>query len=358
MTHVVPVLAFLPCLFCPAIILGYLRSLQYKRRQIDNILSRPGVAERFLQTQTMRTLVSAKEDISKAIDQLFGANYNWRSYTFPVACNVALLAIAIQISLAFVGLNPFPSTTLQALIVKLPTTFFAGVSGAFIWGAYDILQRYSSLSLTPVALHLQWIRILVAAVLSGLVQFAAAAPITPLVAFGIGAFPLQSLADFVKATAKDKVALSGTAAAASPPNLSSLQGMSESTFDQLSVEGITTTQQLANADPIKLLLNTNLEWATILDLIDQAMLHTYLGDDVQKIRPAGVRGAIEFSAIYISQFGSDQVEAALGAKQQADVAAKLGQTEVAVQSLADTLRLDPKLQYLRQLWFGQGEGDN
>lgn len=354
MSQAVVFAAFLPCLFCPAMIYGYLRVLKYKRRQIDTILSQPGVADAFRNTLAIKTLMSAHDDVNQAINRVFGFNYNWRTYVFPTVCNVALLALGIQISLAFVGLNPFPSRPLQDLILKLPATFFAGISGAFIWGAYDLLQRYGDVSLTPVALHLAWIRILVAAVLSGLVQFAVAAPITPLVAFAIGTFPLQSLQQFLKASAKDKIAVSSADASASPPNLNSLQGMSEKTYAQLEAECITTTQQLANAEAIKLLLNTNLEWASIIDLIDQAMLHMYLGDDMQKIRPLGIRGAIEFAAMYCCVHSPDADEAALSAKLVTDVAAKLGISETAVSSLAETLWKDPKQQYIRNLWFGTG----
>jgi hypothetical protein len=47
-----------------------------------------------------------------------------------------------------------------------------------------------------------------------------------------------------------------------------------------------------------LLLRTNIAWAAILDLIDQALLFIYVDSGIEKLRPIGIRGSIELAAVY------------------------------------------------------------
>jgi hypothetical protein len=359
MFYIVAVLAFLPCLFYPVVCVAYYRVLAYKQRQIGNILSHPGVANAFAQTRTSKTVLTPGADPAKAVESLFGLKYDWHSYVFPVAANMILLAIAIMICLIDIGLSPGFPAVVQEKLRFLPVAFFAGVAGAFIWGVYDLLDRYGDVSITPLAFHLLWLRLLAAAVMSSLVQYLAATSITPLVAFSIGAFPVQTLSDFVRGIAKDKIKLSNTESVAQPPNLQALQGTSEKTIEQLGGECIETTQQLANTEPIKLLLETNLEWAVILDLIDQAMLHMYVGDKLNDLRPLGIRGSIEFASIYSDLHSGRPEDHARGQAMCSRVAEKLDQHDgVAVEWLAATLWLDPKVKYIRQLWFGESQPEN
>jgi hypothetical protein len=47
-----------------------------------------------------------------------------------------------------------------------------------------------------------------------------------------------------------------------------LRGLSPDVIDRLRDEGIDSTMRLAYADSIRLLLKTNFEWKTILDMIE------------------------------------------------------------------------------------------
>ena len=70
-----------------------------------------------------------------------------------------------------------------------------------------------------------------------------------------------------------------------------------SVIDRLTKEGISSTEQLANADPIRLLLRTSIEWKTILYMIDGTLLFNYLGEKASVLRKKGFRTTIELAEL-------------------------------------------------------------
>ena len=134
------------------------------------------------------------------------------------------------------------------------------------------------------------------------------------------------------------------------PNLHHIQGLTPKIIDRLSEEEIYSTEHLANADPIKLLLRTKFEWKVILDIIDQAILFNYTGERITNLRTLGIRGAIELAEIGTHlQITDDE------AKQQAEsmvptIASTLEVDEHVVKQLMYTLIEDPQLDFIWTLW--------
>jgi hypothetical protein len=159
--------------------------------------------------------------------------------------------------------------------------------------------------------------------------------------------PLQ---DFIKRQAKDKFNLAGSAEPTEGPTLNQLEGMTDGMLTRLLNEGYESVQQLANADPFKLLLKTNLDWKTVLDLIDQPILFDYTGPSGVSLRTIGIRGTIELATIEQDLLSDDVTAVADAKKLVAVVATKLGQDEAGVRNLVKNAFEDVQVNLLWDLW--------
>lgn len=334
-------LALLPGLVYPAICYAYRRILTYKLSEIHDILTRANAADLY-----------EKGYGGQAIQKLFELNYHWRAYILPVLINVLITTAAMLVTVARAGIPMGLPDNLQAMLVKVPSAVIAGIGGAFAWGLYDVLRRYRVIDLTHTALHFIWLRLLTSAVLGSLVSYTVAQPLDLLAAFGLGAFPLKTLQDFVKEGARKRFGIAGESLPSAEPNLDKIQGLTAQTIDRLSEEGIDSTQHLAHADPMKLLLKTNFEWKVILDIIDQSILFNYLGEKMNALRPLGIRGAIELAEIGdgLSAVAKREVKEH-SEKMLPLIAGKLnGKDTTGVRNLIGTLIEDPHVDFIWTLW--------
>src|SRR5262249_32014949 len=102
------------------------------------------------------------------------------------------------------------------------------------------------------------LRLIVGASLAPMLVGALTTSLQAPVAFFVAAFPISDLRAFAMRQAKDRLGIDGTAEAPEPPALHNLQGMTASVIDSLASSGIESPEHLAYADPINLLLRTNL----------------------------------------------------------------------------------------------------
>ena len=176
------------------------------------------------------------------------------------------------------------------------------------------------------------------------------APIDLLAAFALGAFPTKTLLNFAKEQAKKRFNISAEPSQAEEPTLHKIQGQTADMIDRLSEEGLNSSEHIANADPIRLLLRTNFGWKVILDTIDQAILFNYIGQKIEQLRPIGIRGAIEMVEVGKGLVSTDpdvktHAEQTLGL-----IASKLGEDEHGVRNLIQTLVADPQVGFIFSLW--------
>jgi len=114
----------------------------------------------------------------------------------------------------------------------------------------------------------------------------------------LGAFPLKTLSTVASGIAKKNIDVESVKTPGEGPTLQLLEGMTPDVVDLLEEVGLSSTQHLAYADPIKLFMRTNLPWKVTLDLVDQALLSNYVGAKVEQLRVFGIRGAIELGAVH------------------------------------------------------------
>jgi hypothetical protein len=139
--------------------------------------------------------------------------------------------------------------------------------------------------------------------------------------------------------------------------LHKLQGMTRVVIDRLEDENIDSTQKLALADPIRLLLRTNLEWKDIIDYIDQAFLFNYIGDKINDLRPLGIRCTLELIDLWESLGGEDGTLQIVNDPQSPAtrtmlhvVSEKLNQELITTRYLIITISSDIHILFIRDLW--------
>jgi len=197
---------------------------------------------------------------------------------------------------------------------------------------------------------------LVASILAPMLSAPFTDSLKPTIAFAVGLFPTKELFDFIKGQARKQLNLTMSAQPAEAPNLYKLQGLSEGLVDRLVSEGIESASQLATADPVKLLLNTNIEWKTILDVIDEAILFGYFSDKVVELRSFGIRGVGRLASI---QDGLESKDA--GVRKQAEellssIATVVERPEAAVRNAIYNADTDYQVAFLWHLRFDTDEG--
>jgi hypothetical protein len=327
----------------PAIYAAYRRRLGYKKAELLRILSHGSTFAAYAKA------FSRESTPDQTTEKLFEFYYAGRAYVLPILINILVTCGACAVVLIWFGW-PLGLDVVEKHATLIPRECATALVGAFVWGLYDILQRYETIDLSPVSLHYLWLRMLVAPALAPLLGGALTDPLKPLLGFVIGTFPVSALQDFIKRQAKDKFNLSGAAEPTEGPTLNLLEGMTDGMLTRLLNEGYESIQQLANADPFKLLLKTNLDWKTVLDLIDQAILFDYTGPGGASLRAIGIRGSIELATAEASLRSEDQAVVAEANKLIAIIAAKLGQDEAGVRNLVKNAFEDVQVNLLWDLW--------
>jgi hypothetical protein len=279
---------------------------------------------------------------------MFDIKYAWRAYALPLFLASTVTFLGALAGFVKAGYSPLP-VELTQLFDKLPPTFLAGLAGSFLSGSWELIRRHRRFEFSPDALHRMWHSLLAAPLTATLLSAAFKDEVALIVAFGVGATPWRELMGLVSEQARGVLKPTGSRAQEEAPTLHHLQGMSRELIDSLREEEITSTEHLAYVDPINLLLTTNVNWVRLLDLIDQALLHCYLGEKCQRLRPFGIRGAIEATELWTRATQGTQEERVKALEALNEVAKTLELPVAAVQNLMTVLLADPQVVFMRGL---------
>jgi hypothetical protein len=328
-------MALLAGLLYPAIYMGYRQVLAQKRLEISNVV-----------TDDLARFYRRVFGIST--EALFKKSYSLYSYSLAVVLNAVFAFGLVLLALERAGLTCVGSVELQTAVSTIPPAVVAALAGAYLWGLYDALRRYRSVSLTPESLHFMWLRVAIAGAISPFVALTFQGGLATLIGFGLGAFPLGALLNFVQAQAAEKLKIKGQLYPSEEPTLQNIQGLTSSALDSLAEIGIESTEHLAYADPLKLFLRTNLPWKVILDMIDGALLFNYVGPRMEGLRPLGIRGAIELSAI--NDLFTESNAQDRGQELVKLIARTISQAEESVRNLIQTVEDDYQVRFVAELW--------
>jgi hypothetical protein len=346
------ILPALPAAFYVGLCYAFRPILWGRREEIKSIMARGETFQAYL----MACGLKSDEEMDAVLDAIFYRTFGWARYYLPLALLGATSFAATAITVVWSGLDLGLAAPLQEQIRALPSASIAGLAGAFIWGLYDAVRRCATVDLAPVTVHYVALRMLVAIVIAPMLTAAFADAARPFLAFTIGAFPIRELQDFIRGQARNKLNLTAQSEPVEQPTLHHLQGITSNMLQRLQDEGIHSVAHLAGADPIKLLLKTNIEWKVILDLIDQAILHGYVDEKIAALRRCGIRGAIELASLRADLSSNDAVARDRASRVTQAIANKLDEDFAAVSNMVRNVDEDVQVNLLRSLWGDESLG--
>ena len=225
----------------------------------------------------------------------FKAETGQKDYLWPVALTTVLSGGGWYFALSRI----YPDAGTAQFNELVPASFVWGFVGAFFASLLSIIEQFRKYSLMPDSYYSVVFRLLFSSTAAFLVgQLISQNAFPPLVAFGIGLFPVEKTWDFISEKTAQVVG------AAKPEgelgaDLAAIQGLEDSRNRRKLVDiGITSVQALATADPLFVFFHTTFPIRTVVDMIDKAILYLYIGDvKVKELRSHGINGVIELVAL-------------------------------------------------------------
>jgi hypothetical protein len=243
-----------------------------------------------------------------------------------------------------------------------PDAWAFGFVGAYLACLLTLFDGFRQYDLDPSVYYSASYRLMFNSLAAYLASFVVKDSFTPLIAFGIGLFPLQQAWNFI--TEKTTKALGATPSSRQPgEELAKIQGLEDEHNRQKLLDiGIHTIQALSTADPLLIFFQTTMPLRTVVDLIDKACLYTYIGDKVVDLRKHGINGVIEMMALgkmadkasmpaaqgglagnsLFQSIGQDQLIS--------DIAADIGQSTNELRTFIYTLYNDPLVTFIADIW--------
>jgi hypothetical protein len=215
-----------------------------------------------------------------------------------------------------------------------PTTILFALLGAMVWSFYVVIRDYTRSDLSPAAFYWISFRFILAIALAILATRLFSGAVVDVGAFVLATLPFDEGIRFIRSH------IPGLAVEEATPRLTILQGLSPENAERLRELGVQTIEQLAYADPLRLLLGSNFPPKVLIDWMDQALLYLYLGERVSEVRRCGIRGAIELAAL----------EEAKDTALDGHLAARVGIEPNEFSHLVKTLDEDTQATTLLRLW--------
>jgi hypothetical protein len=232
---------------------------------------------------------------------------------------------------------PFPN-----IILDLPS--FAAISGAYLFVVGVVIQGYRARTLLNSDLLWCSFRMVISIPL-GLSLSALTNPsLAAFVAFGLGAFPMESITRIIRRLVDKTLNQSEDETADS---LITLTGVTPDVAATLGGEGISAVQQIASMDPVALAVRTGLPFDYVLNLSAQSQAWCYLGSTVAKLAPLGLgnaRALAKLSERVETPPPSDEAQAILESASKA-----AGLDKEVLRSAIRNIAAEPYTQFLLQL---------
>jgi hypothetical protein len=275
------------------------------------------------------------------------AQLRYKGYLLPIVYCTIVSAAGVLVCLAKGGLV---SCAAGRILGRLPAGVVAGFGGAYTLTVFDLIRRHRRMEMHADSMQRSWHRMLsspiIAMALSSALNDAFAIP----AAFGIGMLPFNEVFSYFTVQTRRKLGVVDAAVTPPAPDLTQLQGIDKELLERFQNEGLNTIQQLGLGDILSIFLSVNVEWKTLLDLIDQALLYCFVGEVAIPLRRRGIRGAIEVVELAARLRSSEPAERANGRAILQDLASLLGVPEASALNLVQTIAADGQALLVRSLW--------
>jgi hypothetical protein len=173
--------------------------------------------------------------------------------------------------------------------ITLPLASAAAVAGAFLFVVSDAILRARRCTMNVSDVYWYSLRMLIAIPMGLAFTQIAAAPVAGLVAFGLGAFPIDALTKLLRRLTNKSIG--SNEEAQDPDVLIELDGVTVPVAAALAAEGIEAIDELVGADPVLLSLRTGIPFASILRFASQAVVRIHLGDRAGQLVQVGLGNA-------------------------------------------------------------------
>jgi hypothetical protein len=340
----------------PLLVVAYFARFKQHRDEIVDVLkANKETAEVYARAYKFRSVeAKASEERWRQLVDLEGESYILPLFLLAVSSGTWGLICAAHMA---VGLGHKSSEAFN-LLARVPLGVITGFGGAYIWGLYDSLERFRILNWTPTSLYSTWVRLLVGAVLGDWATVVVKDDYASLFAFAVGTFPVETTRKWLQGIAIQRAGISQDKGTEQGPSWSLLQGATPQVIERLAEADVTTPAHLANVDPVTIFARTNIGWRNVLDLMDQAFLAIYIGDKIEKVRVAGIRGSIEMAFVWERLHSADAAVVEAAQRTVQALVEAVGVQESAVLNLIRNLDEDPQVDLLWSLWFERPKKDS
>ena len=234
--------------------------------------------------------------------------YGRHRYAVPVLVFVGVLAfLSVEIGYSAASLFPYWKAHEPTWTYSLDPTALSAIAGAYLWVTSDFIRRARRLDFAPSDINWGTLRLVVAVPMgyafAGFGQVGTAGPVADtgqvvasVIAFSLGALPLSAIQDILRQTLYKRFTTTVHEEDRTDA-VTQLQGIDDEIAMRLESEGITTIPQLAYCDPVRLVMRSNLTFNFVVDCMNQALCWVYFESQLDNLRPLGLRGAVEISAL-------------------------------------------------------------
>jgi len=238
---------------------------------------------------------------------------------------------------------------LWATNFRLNYTGLAAIAGAYMWVVGDFIWRARRMDFSPADVLWGTLRLFIAAPLGLSLGSVVKPDIWSFVAFGLGAFPLETIQMFLRQLSAKALQIDlGTT---QKSDLLNLDGVDQKLVDRLAYEDIMSIVQLAYCDPIQLTMRSNLTFNAVVDLVSQSLAWVYIGDKLPALRSLGLRGAYEIRQ-FLEHLGpqADALDRLNANRIVPSIAQRLGLAEDNMWYVITTIAYDPYTDFIYQTW--------
>jgi hypothetical protein len=345
------------------VVFAFTKVLDAKKFEVQTLLQRGETLTKYLSAYGgTRSSQRTAEDKSKGeqeeqlirniVGQIFRLRYSVLEYVWAVIFNVSVNILLVVLGLSFAGIKLGLPDLLRGYLMGnfYLQDIVAGGIGALVWSVYELSERYRFGDLSPDVIFVAGARVLFAGSAGAIVGVFVNDRFAWAVAFGLGVLPVSYTRSFVVERARKILNLPSPTISQSKPPLTALQGWNAELLERLARAGVTSIQELACTNQFQLFLRSNLEWRVLLDLSDQALLMMYIGEDVQKLYPLGIRSAVEIAEIDWSEDDKTFFSGFTRGQAIQKIAALLNSDELSVQMLIKSISVDATVNFLGALW--------
>lgn len=358
-------LTLVPSLPLLLVFWAFTRVLGSKKFEMEMLLRRGETLTKYLSAYGGTGKGTAQEQspeklIQSIVEQIFRLRYSFFEYLPAILFSVLVTSALTVLALSFAGIDLGLPSLLRVYLSgnSYLRDIVAGAIGALIWGIYELCERYRSGDLPPDAIFATGSRLLFVGAAGAIIGVVLNDRFAWTVAFGLGVLPVSAVRSFVVDRTRKALNLPSVSTIEAHPSFSAIQGWNTELSDKLARAGINSVQELACTNQFQLFLRSNLEWRVILDLSDQALLLLYIGDSIEKLRPLGIRSAVELAEIDWSRDDKEYFSGFSPAEAIQKISETLGLEQQGVRLLIRSISEDATVNFLGALWSDDTPDDS